>query len=199
MSALDLDAFAFAGQPEGDAELFALMAEYRRLSARATELYGQAKKLEAERGIEGLRTLQIGSIVYTDGQREPLYAFTRDEIPWGNPRQQQEARRRDAGCIFTLSCLGDRQADAEAKFDAQRREMRAIMAASGIDALWREQEAVWTEAGEVGGKIDEVRPTTLRGVLALFDFAVETDADIAYWPTKAIEGLRNIMEREAQP
>ena len=49
------------------------------------------------------------------------------------------------------------------------------MAASGIDALWREQEAVWTESGEVGGKIDEVRPTTLRGVLALFDFAVETD------------------------
>jgi len=48
-------------------------------------------------------------------------------------------------------------------------------------------------------KIREYRPTTLRGVLMVFDLAGEIE-DPNYWPDGAIEGLRKMVEMgKAQP
>lgn len=108
MSADTLDPFAFARQDEGDAELFALLAEYERRE-QAVEAGG----------------------------------LDDDEI----------ARR----CDYSR---------------------------------------------EVQDEIEEIRPTTLRGVLALLDYHCSLDEGSPYRfqpGCEAIEGLRDIVAREAKP
>jgi len=48
----------------------------------------------------------------------------------------------------------------------------------------------------VRGKIEKLRPATLRGVLAVLD--LETDEDPGRWPQEPIEGLRDIFTMESQ-
>jgi hypothetical protein len=49
----------------------------------------------------------------------------------------------------------------------------------------------------VRDKLDEVRPITLRGVLALLDYHSNLEEDDRFQPgCTAIEGLREIVKRE---
>ena len=50
----------------------------------------------------------------------------------------------------------------------------------------------------VRDQIETIRPTTLRGVLAVLDWGSEIAVDPSYWPDEAIEGLRSIIERAAR-
>jgi hypothetical protein len=55
-------------------------------------------------------------------------------------------------------------------------------------------------AREVRDKIDAIRPTTLRGVLAVLDHGAECQDDPGHWPAQAVEGLREIVgDAEARP
>ena len=54
---------------------------------------------------------------------------------------------------------------------------------------------------EIQDEIEEIRPTTLRGVLALLDYHLNLyEGDMYRFPPDcaAIEGLRDIIEREGR-
>jgi hypothetical protein len=54
-------------------------------------------------------------------------------------------------------------------------------------------------ADEIRDRIHATRPVTLAGVLAVFDFSAEREAeDPDKWPAEAIEGLRDILTRDAR-
>jgi hypothetical protein len=57
---------------------------------------------------------------------------------------------------------------------------------------------MWGQTDAVLDKIDKTRPTTLRGVLAVFDFNTEKERD-CWWPEEAIAGLREIAKQDARP
>jgi hypothetical protein len=56
------------------------------------------------------------------------------------------------------------------------------------------------DMADVRDQIEAFRPTTLRGVLAIFELGSEPDQlnDPDFWPEEAIKGLRDILEREPQ-
>ena len=91
----------------------------------------------------------------------------------------------------------DRVDEQLAEFRAKLAANDARRSAAGIDALMDQCEAIWGQADAVLDKIDKTRPTTVRGVLAVFDFNTEKERD--YWPEEAIGGLREIAKREAKP
>ena len=53
------------------------------------------------------------------------------------------------------------------------------------------------ELRAVRHKLNKVRPITLRGVLAVFELGSDS-GDMHWWPAEAIEGLREIVAREAR-
>jgi hypothetical protein len=70
----------------------------------------------------------------------------------------------------------------------QRREERANE--SEIDDEERDRRC--DHARVIRDRIEEIRPATLRGVLAALDLGSEI-TDPAYWPDEAIEGLRAVV------
>src|ERR1700686_248614 len=61
-----------------------------------------------------------------------------------------------------------------------------------------ETDRLSNELRAVRDKIDEGRPVTLRGALAVLDLGELID-DRDWWPDEAIEGLREIAEKEGGP
>ena len=76
-----------------------------------------------------------------------------------------------------------------------RREAWANAAGDGEDEI--DRRAIL--ADEIRQKIEAFRPSTLRGVLAVLELVNDRpslQADPDWWPAEAIEGLRDIIERE---
>jgi hypothetical protein len=94
---------------------------------------------------------------------------------------------------FALGRLGDLDAELlELIAEYQRREKQAEE--SGIDDAERARRC--DLANEIRDKIENIRPATLRGVLAVLDWGSEITMDPPdYWPDEAIEGLRAIIDR----
>jgi hypothetical protein len=99
---------------------------------------------------------------------------------------------------------------ALARSDVADAELFALIA-----EYWRWEEAITKAGGNedpcddevvrlcaqeraVRDRINQIRPTALRGILAALDFGSEMGEDPDYWPEGAIEGLRAIVEREAR-
>ena len=96
---------------------------------------------------------------------------------------------------FALGRLGGLDAELlELIAEYQRREERANE--GDIDDDERAQRC--DHASVIRDRIEKIRPTTLRGVLAVLDWGSEIAVDPSYWPDEAIEGLRSIIERAAR-
>ena len=93
---------------------------------------------------------------------------------------------------FALARFGDLDAELlELIAEWHRREERANE--RGVDDDERRQSCAHTD--EVRDRIEKIRPTTLRGVLAVLDWGSWVAVDPDFWPDEAIEGLRAIIER----
>src|SRR5712672_2604048 len=94
---------------------------------------------------------------------------------------------------FALGRLGDLDAELlELIAEYQRREERANE--GDIDDAKRAQRC--EHANVIRNRIEQIRPTTLRGVLAVLDWGSEIAVDPPdYWPDEAIEGLRCLRKR----
>ena len=97
---------------------------------------------------------------------------------------------------FALGRLGDLDAELLELIAEYWRLEEAITKAGGNEDPY-DDEVVRLCAQEraVRDRINQIRPTTLRGILAALDFGSEMDEDPDYWPEGAIEGLRTIIER----
>ena len=93
------------------------------------------------------------------------------------------------------------EADADAELFALIAEYwrweEAINKAAAVDDE-DEVARLCSQAQAVRDRINEIHPISRRGILAALDFGSEME-DPDYWPEGAIEGLRAVVEREAQP
>src|SRR5437660_1671476 len=93
---------------------------------------------------------------------------------------------------FALGRFGDLDAEL---LDLIAEYQRLEAAANERDIDDDERARRCDLATEVRDRIEKIRPTTLRGVLAVLDWGSEIASDPTYWPDEAIEGLRTIIER----
>jgi hypothetical protein len=79
-------------------------------------------------------------------------------------------------------------------------EIKAIREASGCETHYREAEALWKQAGEIGNRIFETKPLTLAGAIAMLDWtqAEEYEPLTPHWQTidTVIAGLRDLQAKE---
>jgi hypothetical protein len=192
------DPFALARCGADDAELFALIEEYRRLDRQVDELYAEADSGRTELALPPVR-VEIGKVILSDGSFDPVYAETEKQITadrferWGlGLRQALRANPPGTG----VEIDDDRVDEQLAEFRAQVATNDERCRAAGIDALIEQGDQIYGTASDILGRIQEYRPTTLRGVVAVFDFQEELDLD--WFPDAAAGCLREIVEWEAQ-
>ena len=96
---------------------------------------------------------------------------------------------------FALARRGEDDAELLALVAEYRRRENSLNekgALAGLDD--KEVARRCAESTAVRDKIDEIRPVTLRGVLAVLDLGSDVVDDPHWWPEEAIEGLRKIVE-----
>jgi hypothetical protein len=109
----------------------------------------------------------------------------------GGNEEDVEAVRQVFGLVERV--VGDGDAELLALIaEYQRRNEKAN--ASKISDKERAKRCA--HADELRDKIDAIRPTTWRGVLAVLDYGSQLE-DPSYWPDQAVEGLREIVGRPA--
>src|SRR3954452_3277575 len=79
---------------------------------------------------------------------------------------------------------------------AEYRKREAYACEAGIDDDERARRCALSD--EVLDQINQIRPTTLAGVLAVLDLGGEIE-DPHHWPDEAVEGLREIAACKGTP
>jgi hypothetical protein len=198
---IDRDPFALAGyEGDSDKELLALIAEYWSLQRAGDKIWDEISRRQKELPPLRAAIVEIGKIIWPNGTFDSVHAENEDQI----------ADKNHAGIVpiirvvhnrklpFEINIYKDRVDELLADFRAQVAENKAAYddarKAADIYTLSDRAEEFWKQAAAVDERIDEIRPATLSGVIALLDFWDERE--IFEVPDQAIAGLREIVKRE---
>jgi hypothetical protein len=207
---IDRDPFAFAGyEGDGDAELFALIAEYRSLHQAGGKIRDELCRRKKELPPLRVAIVEIGKIIWPDGTFDPVLAENEDEITdkdhHGFDAILRVVLRPCALGVreppFEMKIYKDRVDELLADFRAQAVKNKAAYddarKAAEIGTLSDRAEELGEQAEAALDSIYPIHPATMRGVLAVLDLRSLID-DPDWWPDEAIEGLREIAAREAR-
>ena len=186
-SALAGAAVAAGTSSNADAELFALLAEEERLWETVSRLQDEAQRRE-EAIPEG--RVEIGRQTIKK-KVEPIYATTEEELARhfdAPPASEEVAALYRALGIQTVLYL-DRREELASMIRDQAAARADALRDAGVDELEAEAERYMERAADLSAKIDELRPQTIEGAIAMLD------TDIPARVEGAIAGLREIARR----
>jgi hypothetical protein len=179
---------AVAGAPSNaDAELFALLAEEERLWELVSRLQDEAQRRE-EAIPEG--RVEIGRETI-NGKTEPIYATTEEDLAQQFDRPPLSGKFAEAYRILGIQTVLylDRRDELASIIRDQataRAEARRI---ARVDELEAEAKQYVERVLDLSAKIDQMRPQTIEGAIAMLDH------DIPDRVEGAIAGLREIARQ----
>jgi hypothetical protein len=181
-----------AAIPSGaDAELFALLAEEDRLWGIVSRLQDEAQR-RAQAIPEG--RIEIGRQTIR-GKVEPIYATTEEQLVAWFDRKPDPEWLAEASRVMGIQTdlYLDRRDELGSTIREQATARDEALRAAGVDELEAEAERYIERASVISEKIDDMRPKTIRGAIALLECEIPDREE------RAIAGLRDIIAREKQP
>lgn len=189
-----------APEAAGDAELFALIAEWRQMRRSADEIGSEAKGRETDVCGRNPITVEAGKILFKSGQEVPFFAETEEQIakPFGVFVEALATAIFDRGTRDKVRDVVyyEREEALLAELREHQAAREGALERAGVRALWSRFEELSNRAWELRGEIETSRPKTAAGAVALFDLYEELDDEDLLAPVAAF--LREIAAREAR-
>ena len=177
--------------PSGaDAELFALLAEEERLWSIVSRLQDEAQR--REQAIAKGR-VEIGRQIIR-GRVEPIYATTEEKLAEYFDRAPDSPQLAELNRVLDIQTdlYLDRRDELLSVIRTQGAARAEALRVAGVDELEARAEGYIERASVISEQIDDLRPKTIEGAIALLD-----DGGVGR-EEQAIAGLREIAKREVQ-
>ncbi len=215
--ATDRDPFALGGRSEsltarrndvgtadasaaGDAALFDLIAEYRRLDNEHGRMHAEAERLE-EGVLSALPKAEVeyGVFISKGGERTPFIAKTEEEVRSGLAQRPLNEVEQRCMQVIGASCeyYFDRRDELIAELSARKAAIAQGLEDAGVDVAFARANECDERLSANLDKILSVYPATLAGADAVRDWAAECLTEEA--ADHVIECYRVLASRALAP